>query len=119
MKGLRVFAACTALLIGSLAAVNASAGCCEPAPAPCCEPAPVCCPPPPPVPVTFCVVDPVTCCKYPVTVCVPCECAGEIPCYVGCRKGLLGRKVLTYKFQCCGECVDIVITKHGRVIVRD
>lgn len=69
--------------------------------------------------VTFCVTDPVTCCKYPVSVCVPAECAGQVPCYMGCRRGIFGRKVLTYKFTCCGKCVDIVITKHGRVIVRD
>ncbi|TWU07923.1 hypothetical protein [Stieleria varia] len=117
MKSLQVFAACAALMLVAFASETATAGCCAPEPAPCCTPAPVCCPAPP-VPVTFCVVDPVTCCKYPVTVCVPAECAGQIPCYVGCAKGFLGRKILTYKFECCGHCVDIVITKHGRVIVR-
>ncbi len=29
------------------------------------------------------------------------------------KPGLLGRKVLTYKFP-CGECVEVVITKHGK-----
>ena len=116
MKGLRVFAACAALFASSLFAVNASAGCCEPDP--CCTPAPVCCPPPP-VETTFCAVDPCTGCKYPVTVCVDACCAGEIPCYVGCRSGWFGRKILTYKFTCSNKCVDVVITKHGRVIVRD
>lgn len=119
MKSFTFVAACAALLFASVAPSTANAGCCDPAPAPCCEPAPVCCCPPPPVEVSFCVVDPVTCCKYPVTVCVPAECAGQTPCYVGCRPGFLGRKILTYKFPCCGECVDIVITKFGRVIVRD
>ncbi|MCO8125307.1 hypothetical protein NHH03_26450 [Stieleria sp. TO1_6] len=120
MKNMRILAASAALMIGLFASAQASAGCCEPAPAPapCCEPTPVCCPAPP-VEVSFCVIDPVTCCKYPVTVCVPAECAGQTPCYVDCRRGFLGRKILTYKFECCGECVDIVITKHGRVIVRD
>ncbi len=98
---------------------KAQADCCEAAPT-CCEPAPVCCPPPPPPPVevTFCVTDPVTCCKYSVTACVPAECACQTPCLVGCRPGFLGRKILTYKFP-CGHCVDVVITKFGRVIVRD
>ncbi len=92
-------------------------GCCEPAPV-CCAPAPVCCPPPP-VKVTWCVVDPCTCCKYQVEACVPACCAGVTPTYVGCTPGFLGRKILTYKFECCGHCVDVVVTKHGRTIVRD
>ncbi|KAA5543695.1 hypothetical protein FYK55_10895 [Roseiconus nitratireducens] len=146
MNGVRVMkAAAVAVFALSLAApadagcLHAkSKGCCEPAPAcqpaACCEPAPSCEPccqpaaccepaapvcPPPPVEVSFCVTDPETCCKYPVTVCVPAECEGQVPCYVGCRPGFLGRKVLTYKFECCDECVDVVITKFGRVIVRD
>ena len=138
MKSITFVAACAALLTVGMTAPTAKAGlfhhgsdgCCAPEPTccaaaptccaatPCCECAPVCCPAPP-VEVSFCVVDPVTCCKYPVTVCVPAECAGQTPCYVGCRPGFLGRKILTYKFPCCGECVDIVITKFGRVIVRD
>ncbi|MDM4019232.1 hypothetical protein [Roseiconus lacunae] len=118
MKSVPFFVAVAALCLSTLAPAAANAGCCDPAPTPCCEPAPVCCPAPP-VKVSFCVTDPVTCCKYPVSVCVPAECAGQTPCYVGCRRGFLGRKILTYKFACCGTCVDIVITKHGRVIVRD
>ncbi|OYP37744.1 hypothetical protein CGZ80_04495 [Rhodopirellula sp. MGV] len=118
MKSVSFVVAVAALCLSTLAPSTADAGCCEPAPAPCCAPAPVCCPAPP-VEVTFCVVDPCTCCKYPVTVCVPAECAGQVPCYVGCRPGFLGRKILTYKFECCGKCVDVVITKHGRTIVRD
>lgn len=132
MKSITFVAACAAFLFAGMTAPAAQAGCCDHAPAPCCAPepapcctpapccecAPVCCPAPP-VEISFCVVDPVTCCKYPVTVCVPAECAGTTPVYAGCRPGFLGRKILTYKFPCCGECVDIVITKFGRVIVRD
>jgi hypothetical protein len=92
--------------------------CCEPAPV-CCEPAPVCCTPPPPVQVQWCVEDPRNCCTYTVSACVPACCAGVTPCLDGCRKGFLGRKILTYKFPCCDHCVDVVITKHGRTIVRD
>ncbi len=85
----------------------------------CCAPAPVCCPcPPPPVRVDWCVKDPCTCCTYQVSACVPACCAGVEPCYVGCRSGFLGRKILTYKFPCCDHCVEVVITKFGRTIVR-
>ncbi len=84
----------------------------------CCAPEPVCvCAPPPPVDVTFCVVDPCDCCKYEVTVCLPAECACQTPCLVDWKKGLLGRKILTYKFP-CGECVEVVITKHGKAFAR-
>ena len=93
--------------------------CCEPAPAPvCCEPAPVCCPPPP-VRVSWCVVDPCDpCATYNVSACVPACCANTQPCMVGCKKGMFGRKILTYKFPCCGHCVEVVITCFGRTIVR-
>ena len=83
-----------------------------------CCPKPVCCVPPPPVEISWCVEDPCTCCKYSVTACLPCCCKCESPCLVGWKPGILGRKVLTYKFP-CGECVDVVITKHGKTIVRD
>lgn len=76
----------------------------------------MCCPPPP-VEVSWCVVDPVTCCKYKVSACLPACCACQTPCLVKCTKGFLGRKILTYKFD-CGECVEVVITMFGRVIVR-
>lgn len=85
----------------------------------CCAPEPVCCvKPAPPVKVTLCVKDPVTCCTYAVDLCVPAACACEEPCLVSCRPGIFGRKVLTYKWPCCGHCVEIVITKHGKTIVR-
>lgn len=95
------------------------AGCCAPSCLPMCAPEPVCCVKPlPPVKVTLCVKDPVTCCTYAVDLCVPAECACEEPCLVSCRPGIFGRKVLTYKWPCCGHCVEIVITKHGKTIVR-
>jgi len=84
----------------------------------CCDSACTCCEPPP-VEVTWCVHDPVTCCDYKVSACVPACCAGIEPCLDGCRRGWFGRKILTYKFPCCDHCVDVVITKHGRTIVRD
>ena len=78
---------------------------------------PVCCAPPPPVDVSWCVEDPCTGCKIHVSACLPACCACETPCLAGWRSGLLGRKILTYKFP-CGECVDVVITRHGKAIVR-
>lgn len=95
-----------------------SGGCGQPE---CCEPAPVCCTPcpPPPVEVSWCVTDPCDpCAKYTVKACLPACCANEVPCLAGWRKGFLGRKVLTYKFPGCGECVEVVITRFGRTIVR-
>jgi hypothetical protein len=119
MKQFQVIFAVAILVVGtamvSPAQAGGLAGCC----APTCAPEPVCCVKPlPPVKVTLCVKDPVTCCTYAVDLCVPAECACEEPCLVSCRPGIFGRKVLTYKWPCCGHCVEIVITKHGKTIVR-
>ena len=100
-----------------LAGVGAFGGYMTDAKADDCCPKPVCCVPPPPVEVSWCVEDPCTCCKYSVSACLPACCKCETPCLVGWRQGLLGRKVLTFKFA-CGECVEVVITKHGKTIVR-
>ena len=111
-----MFIVCAAVATLALGAPTTDAGCCDP----CCKPAPkCCCCPPPPVEKTWCVKDPCTCCEYKVTACVPACCAEAEPVLDGCRNGLFGRKVLTYKFECCDHCVDVVITKHGRTIVRD
>ena len=116
MNPVRCFLTSCAAAALLVVAAPADAGCLSNSD--CCQPAPVCCAPPPPVHVSWCVKDPVTCCTYEVSACVPACCAGEAPCLVGCRKGFFGRKILTYKFACCGHCVDVVITKHGRTIVR-
>lgn len=132
LRGILMFSMAAAVL--ACVAVPANAGlfhkhaddccceadpCCAPAPV-CCAPEPVCCPAPPAdVQVKWCVVDPCTGCKYSVSACVPACCAGVEPCLDGSRKGIFGRKVLTYKFACCNHCVDVVITKRGRTIVRD
>lgn len=139
MNGLRQFVAgCTVVALFAFAAATpADAGlfscfkkndCCEPAceaacepaccePVTCCEPEPCC--PAPPVQVEWCVKDPCNCCTYNVSACVPAECADSVPVQVGWKWGWFGRKVLTFKFEGCGHCVDVVITKHGRTIVRD
>ena len=116
--GLVIAAAATVALPSSASACDCgvpTVGCCAPAPV-CCDPAPVCCPPPP-VSVKFCAVDPCTGCAYPVSVCLPACCAGQMPCLVKHRDGFFGRRVLTYKFD-CGECVEVVVTRRGKVIVR-
>ena len=83
----------------------------------CCTPAPVCCPPPP-VKVPLCIVDPCTGCTYKECVCVPACCAGETPCCTW-RKGLFGRKILTYTWKSCCHSVDVTITRRGKVKVND
>jgi len=89
--------------------------CCDPCCTdPCCTPCP-----PPPVDVPLCVVDPCTGCAQEVCVTVPACCACETPCMVDCRPGCFGRTILTYKWASCDHCVDVVLTKHGRAIVRD
>lgn len=115
MNGIRGFLmGGLAIAVLACATSTADAGCCQPA----CAPQPVCCPPPP-VAVTWCVTDPCNpCCTYEVTACLPACCANAVPTYCGCRKGFLGRKILTYKFPECNECVEVVITRFGRTIVR-
>jgi hypothetical protein len=131
MNGLRqIVAGCTVVALFAFAAATPAdaglfchkkASCCETACAPACEPVccePVCCPAPP-VQVCWTVSDPCNCCTYDVSACVPAECAEAVPTQVGWSRGWFGRKVLTFKFEGCDHCVDVVITKHGRTIVRD
>ena len=76
-----------------------------------------CCPPPPPVKVNLCVVHPCTGCTTNLCVCVPCCCKDQTPCLASCTKGLLGRKILTYKYP-CGHCVTVVAKRNGSVKAR-
>ncbi len=116
LRGLVMSGVAAAMLVMTANATDA--GCFSHAAA-CCDPAPVCCPPPPPVSVSWCVQDPCDpCAQYEVTACVPACCAGEIPCLAGCRRGFLGRKILTYEFPGCGHSVEVVITCLGKTIVR-
>jgi hypothetical protein len=72
---------------------------------------------PPPIEVALCVDDPCDCCApQTVCVCVPCCCTEE-PC-VTWRNGLLGRRVATYSWPCCGHTVEVVVTRRGELIVR-
>ncbi len=96
---------CFSLLAAAPATVNAHCDDCTP----CCCP-----PPPPPVCVKWCVKDPCDpCCTgEEVSACLPACCADQTPCLDSWKKGLFGRKILTYKFS-CGECVDVVLTRRG------
>lgn len=119
LRGL-IFGCMAVTMLSFAAPTTAEAGfgllgrCC--APVDCCEP--VCCPPPP-VAITWAIEDPCNCCTYEVTACVPACCGDAAPELVCCRAGIFGRKVMTFSFGECGHTVDVVITKHGRTIVRD
>jgi hypothetical protein len=101
------------LLVGLIAADASYAhgrGCC--APIECCQPAPRM------VSHTLCLVDPCTCCTAEAEVCIPEHCCGEVPC-ITWRWGLFGRRIATVCWTCCDYSVEVVVTKFGRVIVRD
>ena len=109
-----MWAACMSVVLWTVAASEAGAGgCCATA---CGEPCCAACPPPP-VTMVLCVQEPCTCCTHEVTVCVPACCQGQEAC-VSWRRGLFGRQIATCTWACCGYRLEIVITKHGRVIVR-
>lgn len=71
---------------------------------------------PPPIEVKLCVQDPCGGCPHEVCVCVP-GCCTEAP-EVCWHNGLFGRRIATYTWKCCGHSVDVVVTKHDKVIVR-
>ncbi len=105
-----------ALLVGSVS-TTAEAGywndrCCKPDPC-CFKPAP-----PPMCKQTLCLKDPCSCCTTSVDVCIPACCCDEEPC-ISYRKGLFGRRIYNVTWKCCGHCVTIVWTKHGKVRVHD
>jgi hypothetical protein len=55
------------------------------------------------------------CCELEIPVCVPCCC--EAPCSMNCRKGILGRTITEYCWE-CGFRLEVVATKHGDFIVH-
>jgi hypothetical protein len=59
-----------------------------------------CCPEPPPVEVCVMVCNPCTGCPEPVTLCVPCCCAAEVPA-VSTRCAIIGQGVTTVTYCCC------------------
>lgn len=55
------------------------------------------------------------CCELELPVCIPCCC--EVPCSVKCSKGLFGRTITEYCWD-CGFRMEVVATKHGEFIVH-
>jgi|GEM_PF-2933967 len=118
-----VAAVALAFLTSAMFVDSASAGhhhggaaCCEPV---CCEP--VCCPCPPPIPdvsKTICLYDACTCTTSQATLCIPATCCDEVP-QITWRSGIFGRRIATLCWPGCGYKAEVVVTRHGRVIVRD
>lgn len=101
----------SAAWVNSASADHHSAACCEP----------VCCPCPAPVPdvsTTICLYDACTCTTAQATLCIPATCCGEQP-QITWRSGIFGRRIATLCWPCCGYSADVVVTRQGRVIVRD
>ena len=77
-----------------------------------------CCKPKRKIETTFCLVD-THGCKHDACVRVPACCANEAPQISWERRRLLGRQVATLCWECCDHEVKIVITRRGKVKVRD
>ena len=58
---------------------------------------------------------PCECCTLDIPVCLPCCCEGAPE--VCCKKGILGREVVEYKW-CCGFKVKIIFDRCGDVVVH-
>ena len=76
-----------------------------------------CCKPKRKVETTFCIVDPCDC-EHEVCACIPACCLGETPEICWGRR-LLGRQVATLCWPCCDHEVKVIITRRGKVKVRD
>ena len=55
------------------------------------------------------------CCELELPVCIPCCC--EVPCSIKCNKGLFGRTITEYCWD-CGFRLEVVATKNGEFIVH-
>ena len=69
----------------------------------------------PPIQMVLQVKDPCTCCLVDVPVCVP-ACCSDVP-DVSCRRGLLGRTIVSYQW-CCGFHLNVVFDRFGCVTVH-
>ncbi|MEM9413366.1 MAG: hypothetical protein AAGA30_19815 [Planctomycetota bacterium] len=69
------------------------------------------------VEVNVCLVDPLGC-EHEACMEIPVCCLNETPC-VEWNKRLLGRKVATLCWECCDHEVKVIITRSGKVKVRD
>ena len=66
---------------------------------------------------TFCLVAP-NGCEHEACAKVPACCAGEAP-SVSWKRGILGRMVATLCWECCDHQVKVIVTRRGKVRVRD
>jgi hypothetical protein len=94
----------------TLAAPMSSTSCDAWCVTPCCCPAPC-------VPTVFCLVDPCGC-SHEACVEVPVCCAGQQP-SVCWRDGLFGRQVAMLCWTCCDFEAKVIVTRNGKVRVRD
>lgn len=69
------------------------------------------------VEINMCLVDPLGC-EYEACIEVPVCCLNETPC-IEWNKRLLGRKVATICWECCDHEVKVIVTRRGKVKVRD
>lgn len=81
----------------------------------CCEVR--CCCKKVPTTANFCLIDPDGC-EIEFCARVPECCVGHQP-HVSWRCGALGRKVATLCWDCCDQTVKVVVTRRGKVRVRD
>ena len=65
----------------------------------------------------FCLIDPDGC-EVEFCAKVPACCAGHTP-KVSWRCGILGRKIAILCWDCCDDTVKVIVTRRGKVRVRD
>lgn len=96
-------------------ATPTAAACCNTCGQVCTKRRRRCCPPP--VPTEFCLTDPCGC-THEACIEVPACCCGEQPC-IKWRNGILGRQIATLCWECCDFEAKVIITRKGKVRVRD
>ena len=67
--------------------------------------------------MTFCLVDPRGC-EFTACANVPCCCIDEQP-IVTWKRGLVGRMIATICWECCDHEIKVIVTRRGKVKVRD
>lgn len=77
-----------------------------------------CCCKPPKVEATVCLVD-LHGCEHEVCIEVPVCCQNEAPQVSWKNRRILGRQVATLCWECCDHEVKVVVTRRGKVRVRD
>ena len=81
----------------------------------CCEV--VCCCRKCPTTANFCLIDPDGC-EVEFCARIPECCVGHQP-KVSWRCGIFGRKIATLCWDCCPQTVKVIVTRRGKIKVRD